>query len=84
MKRFVLGYFGVIAGFLFGWVVVFCWALLTANLMGKGLEYEKRSAFILLIILVVVGLSTILGGLLATFGLGSQKRSGGEIKPPDS
>jgi hypothetical protein len=65
MRRIVLGCLGTITGFLLGWPLVVCWAALTGNLVMSKAQYEERGGFIKLVIWLIVGTSSLLGGVLA-------------------
>jgi hypothetical protein len=64
MRRIVFGCLGAITGFLEGWPLAACWAALTGNLVMSAARYEERREFIEFAVWLIVGASTLLGGVL--------------------
>jgi hypothetical protein len=65
MRRLGFGCLGAVAGHLVGWLIAVCWMASSGNLMMPADVYEVKRASILLTVGLIVGVSTVLAGLLA-------------------
>jgi biotin transporter BioY len=76
MRRIVLGCLGASAGFLLGWPLAGCWAALTGNLVMRAEAYEERRGYIELVLWLIVGVSSVLGGSIAISLVGGRRAVG--------
>jgi hypothetical protein len=72
MRRIAFACLGAIVGFIVGWFLAVCWAAVTGNLMMPAKVYEQKRTFILSMIWLIIGTSTVLCGWLAAWTLGSR------------